>query len=69
MQTTVNSVLEAAFQLPEDDRRTLLSKLIEAVPIDDKTLSLDDPNLADELERRFLDDAGAIPWTELETER
>lgn len=69
MQTTVNSVLEAAFQLPEDDRRTLLSKLIESVPIDDKTLSLDDPNLADELGRRFLDDVGAIPWTELETER
>ncbi len=69
MQTTPNSIFEAAIKLPEDQRLDLAMRLMDTLPPELDLLSLDDPNLVEELDRRAADDAGAIPWTQLRDER
>ena len=49
------SHFDAAMQLPEADRLTLASRLMESLPPEGITVSLDDPELAAELDRRFAD--------------
>lgn len=63
-----NAILEAAMLLPESERLALASRLLESVPPNEATMSLDDPTLLEELDRRFADRDGAIPWTELQAE-
>jgi hypothetical protein len=54
--------------LPENVRLDLASRLLETVPPGLDLLSLDDPNLIEELDRRAADDSGAIPWSDLKNE-
>ena len=54
--------------LPEKERITLASRLLESVPSDDVTISVDDPSLIEEINRRFADREGGIPWSELRAE-
>lgn len=61
-------ILEAALQLPESERFALISRLLESVPPDDEGISLDDENLVAELDRRFADPEGAVPWADLRAE-
>ena len=68
MQLTPDSIFEAAVQLPEDERLELVSRLMDTLPPEPELLSLDDPNLLEELDRRAADDSGAIPWSELKKE-
>ena len=68
MQSDPETILSAALSLPESERLALVSRLLESLPPDDLTVSLDDPRLAEELERRFADSAGAVPWSELKAE-
>jgi putative addiction module component (TIGR02574 family) len=68
MESTYNAIFEAALQLPESDRLTLVSRLLETMPTEDSSLSLDDPSLAEELDRRFADHAGSVPWSGLRDE-
>ncbi len=49
MQTDPQAILDAAMQLPEADRLTLVSRLMESLPPEGITVSLDDPQLAAEL--------------------
>jgi hypothetical protein len=62
------SILEAALKLPEPQQLDLVSRLLENLPPVDGVLSVDDPSLEEELDRRFADTEGSIPWSELKAE-
>lgn len=49
-------------EMPEED------EIDDTIPPELDLLSLDDPNLIEELDRRVADDAGLIPWSELKNE-
>ncbi len=68
MEANVRSVLEAALQLPVNDRLEIASQLLDTVTPDDDVLHLDDPSLIEELDRRFADREKSIPWNELRGE-
>jgi hypothetical protein len=68
MQLTADSIFEAASQLPESARLELVSRLMDTLPGPPNLLSLDDPNLLEELDRRAADDSGSIPWSVLKNE-
>ena len=63
--TQPQEILEAALGLPEDDRLQLVTQLLESFPNDSYGVSLDDPDLMDELDRRFADTEGATPMSKL----
>ena len=68
MPETANVLFEGALQLFEEERLSLVSRILDTMPAEDLTTSLDDPDLLVELERRFADPEGAIPWSELRAE-
>lgn len=68
MQMPSEAVFEAAIKLPEGERLTLVSRLLESIPMQDSAISLDDEALAAELERRFADHEGAVSWSDLQAE-
>jgi len=68
MQLTTDAIFEAALGLPENDRLDLAAKLLGTVPPELDLLSLDDPNLLEELDRRAADESGAVSWSELKNE-
>lgn len=68
MPDSTNVLFEAALQLPEEERLSLVSRILDTLPVDDLTASIDDPDLLLELERRFADSEGAISWSELQAE-
>ena len=59
------AIFEAALKLPENERLTLVSRLLETIPDEPAGLSVDDPDLIAELDRRMADREGATPWREL----
>ena len=63
-----NAILDAAMQLPENERLLIASQIMNSLPEEDLTTSVDDPDLVAELDRRFADADGAIRWSELEAE-
>ena len=65
MEHNANEIFEAALTLPEDDRLALASRLLDTTSAEGVGLSLDDPSLIEELERRFSDRTGSVGWTEL----
>ncbi len=69
MSLPSDTVFEAALELPENERLVLVSRLLETIPVDDLSLSLDDDSLCEELDRRFVDREGEVDWSELRTER
>jgi hypothetical protein len=66
--TTADRAFEVAMQLPEEDRVALIGRLLETMPARDFGLSLDSPDLLDELDRRFADQEGEIRWADLRAE-
>jgi hypothetical protein len=68
MQSPYDLIFEAAVKLPESDRLTLVSELLETMPPEDECISFDDSSLVEELDRRFADQADSVPWTELRGE-
>jgi putative addiction module component (TIGR02574 family) len=68
MPKDAHALYQAAMQLPEDERLLLASRIMETLPSDDVTSSLDDAELIAELDRRFSDPDGAVGWSELEAE-
>ncbi len=68
MQADYEVAFEAALKLPESERLTLVSRILETMPAEDSCLSLDDATLAEELDRRFADRTDSIPWSELKAE-
>ncbi len=65
MQLNTDSIFEAAAQLPEGARMELVSRLMNTLSGPPSLLSLDDPNLLEELDRRAADDSGSVSWDEL----
>ena len=68
MQTDPQDILDAAMQLPEADRLALVSRLMETLPPEGITVSLDDPDLASELDRRFAENDKGVDWSQLKAE-
>lgn len=68
MQPASNDLFDAALKLPEDERLILASRLLETVPDEPCGLSLDDPDLVEELKRRSTDREGTIPWSKVRDE-
>ncbi len=68
MQPTSELIVEAALKLPESERLTIVSRLLEAMPADDALRPFDDASWVEELDHRFADHDGSIPWTELRAE-
>jgi hypothetical protein len=55
-------------RLPEEDCVALIGRLLETMPARDFGLSLDSPDLIEELDRRFTDQEGEIRWADLRAE-
>lgn len=68
VQPEASEILNAALQLPEDQRLILASRLLETVPNEPAGLSLDDPDLAEKLKQRSSDRQSAIPWDQVRDE-
>jgi putative addiction module component (TIGR02574 family) len=68
MSLASDAIFSEALKLPETERLILVSRLLETMPTDDSVLSLDDASLNEELDRRFADSAGGVPWSELRSE-
>lgn len=64
-----NLPTEAALKLPKNERLTLVSRILETMPDEDSSLSLDDASLIEELDRRFADSEGSATWSELQAEQ
>ena len=69
METTTEMIFEEALKLPENERLTLVSRLLETMPADDSATSLDDTLLIEELDRRFADIEGSVAWSDLRAEK
>jgi hypothetical protein len=63
-----DAIFEAALKLPEGERWELVSRIMETIPPEDVTMSIDDPLLPGELRRRLNDGTEPIPWSELRAE-
>ncbi len=68
MQTDLQVVFDGAMQLPEADRLALVSRLMQSLPPGDMGLSLDDPELVAELDRRFAQNDEGVAWSQLKAE-
>ncbi|MBX9791998.1 MAG: hypothetical protein K2Y37_23995 [Pirellulales bacterium] len=68
MSTDANAVFTAALSLNESERLDLAARLLDSVGEDRAGLSLEDPGLLAELQRRSADATGAIPWSQLRSE-
>jgi len=65
MMSNPDAIFEAAMGLPERDRLVLVTRLMDTLPPDDSGLSMDDPGLVDELDRRWAENDKGISWAEL----
>lgn len=68
MQMTPEGIFEAALNLSECDRLDLAHRLLDTMPPGPDLLSVDDPNLIEELDRRAVDDSGSVLWSDLKNE-
>lgn len=68
MESRADDILQAALQLPEGERIVLVSRLLESIPAEESTISVNDPAIEEELQRRFANREDAIPWSQLRDE-
>lgn len=69
MSPNAERLFDAAMQLSADERVALIGRLLETTPEQTIGLPADDAALLEELDRRYADSAGAVPWVELKAER
>jgi putative addiction module component (TIGR02574 family) len=69
MLSASEMIFEQALKLPENERLTLASRLLDTVPADDSAIALDDASLVEELDRRFGDREGSVAWSDLRAEK
>jgi hypothetical protein len=69
MEVSVETVMEAALQLPVSGQLEVASRLLETITPDDGLFDIDDPELLAELDRRFADNSECIPWNVIRQER
>jgi len=65
MAADTDAIFDAAMNLPEPERLVLVTRLMDTLPPDEEGLSMDDPELLEELDRRWNDGSKRIPWSEL----
>lgn len=65
MLATRDEIRQAALQLPEKDRVALVEELMETLPDEIPGLSLDDPGLEMELDRRAQNLEGLVAVDDL----
>ena len=63
-----DDLFDAVLRLPEEDRISIVSQLLETLPADAPGWRDDDPNLLAELDRRSGDWDGAVTWEQLRDE-
>jgi hypothetical protein len=68
MPNPAAELLEVALLLPDAERAAIAFQLIETLPPPSGQIALNDPDFLEELDRRFADPRGAIPWSELRDE-
>jgi putative addiction module component (TIGR02574 family) len=68
MSIDPETLFNAALELSERQRLELAFRILDTMPPENIGLSLDDPNLREELDRRFADRDESIPWSELRGE-
>lgn len=68
MTDRATELFEAALRLSDDQRAAIAFRLIESLPSPGDQIDLDHPGFLEELDRRFADPSGAIPWSELRDE-
>ena len=68
MSATRDEILTAALALSESDRLAIVNRLLQTLPADVPDVAVDDPDFAEELERRSGDWDGAVPWEQLRDE-
>ena len=64
MAVDIETLFNAALQLSEGQRLDLAYRILDTSP-EPPGLSIDDPNLIEEWNRRFADMEGSVPWSEL----
>jgi hypothetical protein len=55
MYMSLDAIAEAALELSAGERWELVSRILETVPLETVTMSIDDPLLPEELQRRMND--------------
>ena len=68
MPVNVQEILEAAMKMPDADRLAIASCLMETLPDEIVALDADDPELLNELDRRWQSRHDTVPWTSLRGE-
>ncbi len=68
MNISREQVLEAALQLPDDERLQLAGELMCSVPPGAEVWSIDDPEFLEELDRRCHDGIPSISWSQVRAE-
>jgi putative addiction module component (TIGR02574 family) len=69
MSSSLEAIYMFARKLPEHERLELAARLLDTLPQESSNLSLEDDSLVEELERRFADAEGSVPWPELRDEK
>ncbi len=65
MSTDVEAIFTAAVSLNDSERLDLAARLLDTISDNSGGISLDDPGLVEELQRRNADIAGATAWSQL----
>ena len=68
MSRTAEEIVSAAIQLPESDRLSIVSQLLETMGDEEHLPGIDDADFIKEMRRRRADPAGAVPWSQLRDE-
>jgi hypothetical protein len=64
MSVDPEALFNAAMRLTDGERLDLAYRILDTLP-DPPGISIDDPNLIEELNRRFADMEGSVPASEL----
>ena len=65
MSPAADSVLAAALQLSEEERMSIVARLLETLPEDQDGPDLDDPEFIKEMDRRAADLEGSLDWSQV----
>lgn len=68
MPVSPQEIIDAAINLPERERLAVANRLMESLPDELVALDVDDPELLNELDRRWHDRKDTIPWNSLRDE-
>ncbi len=68
MSTSTKAIVDAALQLSELERAEIVSQLMGTLSETTENIAMDDSEFIEEMERRFADPAGAVPWSDLRNE-